>query len=395
MHIKKKFYLIIKILIYLPLIVLILLIRPIIFIKFYIISLDRIGNIVHPDMFLINKDKRSFNILLISSRQNNQTLIEILNKRVKLLLINESLSEVLGFLSRKNNLIRSHIYEKYNFQSFNFVNKKRNFYLSNEQKIFAEKTLKENFGKDFLKKRIICFTTRDSKYLKNKYPNKNFKYHNYRDMNADNIIPAIRFLIKKGFFVIRMGRIAEKKINYKNKYFFDYPFSKFKNDLLDIYLAEKAFYWFGSNCGLDTLRWIFRKPVAVFNMAPFALLPFNYKNIVIIPKKYKKNGKQLNLNEIFNHSIASASTSQEFVKKKIIVIENSNEEILELVKFVINFEKNLKLSKNQKKINQKFSKNFIKLVKKFRFENYQVEGNKNLLKNIALINPNFIKKNFN
>lgn len=391
---KKKIYLIFKILAYLPLISLILFLRPIIFIKFYIINLDRIGNVVHPDMYLIKKTKFFFNILLISSKKNNTSITEIFNKKIRFIFFNKSLADVLSFLSRKSSLIKNHIYEHFNFQSFNFVNKKRNFYLSHEQKIIAKKILKKNLEKYLYRKKIICFTTRDSKFLKNLHPEENFEYHNYRNMTADRIIPSIRFLIKKGFFVIRMGRTAEKKINYKHKCFLDYPFSTFKNDLLDVYLAEKAHYWFGSNCGLDLLRWIFRKPAAVFNMAPFALLPFNYKNVVIIPKKYKRKKKYLNITQVFENSIADAGSTKDFLKKKIDIIENSSDEILELVKFVLNRKKNYKLKNDQKKIIQKFSKNFIKLVKKFKLEKYQVKDNTNLLKNISIVNPNFLKKNY-
>ena len=161
-----------------------------------------------------------------------------------------------------------------------------------------------------------------------------------------------------------------------------------------MYIAEKAFNWFGSNCGLDLLRWIFRKPVAIFNMAPFALMPFNHRNIVVIPKKYKKNNKYLKLSEIFDFSVAAASNQKEFLAKKIKLIENSSKEILDLVKFVINFQKTFKLQKSQKKIIQIFSKEYIKNLKKYKLENYQVKDCKNLTKNISIINPVFLQQSF-
>ena len=390
----KKIFIVFKVLIYMPLILLLIIIRPVIFIKFYIISLDRIGNIVHPDMFLINKKKNFLSILLINSKKNNSALIQILKKRIKLLFITNTFPQVLHILSKRFEFIKKHIYKKNNFQSFDFINKKRNFYLTKEQIYLGEKIFRDNIGKKLLEKKIICFTTRDNEYLKKKLPNRNFEYHNYRDMNADKIIPAIKYLIKKGFFVIRMGRVAQKKINFKNQFFLDYPFSNYKCDLLDVYIAEKAYNWFGSNCGLDLLRWIFRKPVAIFNMAPLALMPFNHKNIVVIPKKYKKNNKYLKLSEIFELSVAAASGQKEFLTKKIQLIENSSKEILNLVKFVLNFQKTFKLQKNQKKTIQIFCKEFIKNLKKYKLENYQVKGCKNLRKNISIINPDFLRQSF-
>ena len=64
--------------------------------------------------------------------------------------------------------------------------------------------------------KIICITSRDSLYLRRIYPTSNFSYHNYRNTDANNFIPTIKALIRKNFFVVRMGSIAIKKINIKN-----------------------------------------------------------------------------------------------------------------------------------------------------------------------------------
>ena len=65
--------------------------------------------------------------------------------------------------------------------------------------------------------KIVCITCRDSIYLKKKFPKKNFDYHSYRDANINHYIPAIKFLISKGFYVIRLGRISAQRVISKIK----------------------------------------------------------------------------------------------------------------------------------------------------------------------------------
>ena len=48
-----------------------------------------------------------------------------------------------------------------------------------------------------------------------------------------------------------MGKIADKSVDIKNKYFLDYPFCNIKSDLLDFIC--KIVLWIGSNTGLDCL----------------------------------------------------------------------------------------------------------------------------------------------
>ena len=45
---------------------------------------------------------------------------------------------------------------------------------------------------------------------------------------------GIKFLLKKNYFVIRIGRGSEKKLYFKDKNYLDYSNLNIKNDFLDI-----------------------------------------------------------------------------------------------------------------------------------------------------------------
>ena len=42
-------------------------------------------------------------------------------------------------------------------------------------------------------------------YLKVKFPNKDYSYHNFRDCKVDNFELGINELISRGYYVFRMG----------------------------------------------------------------------------------------------------------------------------------------------------------------------------------------------
>ena len=55
-------------------------------------------------------------------------------------------------------------------------------------------------------------------------------YHDYRDSDFETYEEGINYLLSSGFKVIRMGKHMEKKLDIKNKNYFDYSQSNLKSD---------------------------------------------------------------------------------------------------------------------------------------------------------------------
>ena len=62
------------------------------------------------------------------------------------------------------------------------------------------------------KKPIILLIVRDSSYLKQVTNDSSYNYHSHRDDEIFRYKKLILFLIKRGFYVILMGKIAKKLI---------------------------------------------------------------------------------------------------------------------------------------------------------------------------------------
>ena len=202
-----------------------------------------------------------------------------------------------------------------------------------------EKKFKKKFGS--LQKKIVCIHVRDSNYRSD--PNK----RNLRNSSIDTYIPAIKYLIKKNYLVVRLGDNNKKKINFTHPDFIDLD-----NNLNDIYLIYNCSFYIGTSSGpLDT-SFMFQKPTLLTNAYSIHLgYPRNFMDRVIY-KKAILNGKKISLFEHLNLPFQFHDYLKNY--NNLNFIENSPDEILEATKeFVFNFENNnFKKSEKQKKFNE-------------------------------------------
>jgi len=375
-----------------PFLIFIVIIKPVFFVRFGNLSIQRIGNISSAERYLLDnmykkRKARSLDIWVIDNYICNKQTLVILKR--KFLIIKELciFYNVLKLISRYINIYSKHIIgltkdhmvdiDKYSCQ-LNLTRKE----------ISKGESILKNFGIPKSAK-IVCISCRDNLYLKKRYPLKNFSYHSYRDINVDNYIPAIRALIKKNYYVVRMGQISNKKINIKSKKFIDYPFHPLKNDFMDFFFAYKCYFWVCSNTGLDEIAKVFRKPLIDLNMAPLAGLKVTSKKTLLCLKIHKNyNNKKLSLNEIFDSGVGKSCYSKEFRKKKIILNELTANQVKAIVLEMTELMKNswkIK-NKNDLKLQKKFKKLYLNKVK-------QIDPKRRYKKFNALYSLTFLKKN--
>jgi len=197
-------------------------------------------------------------------------------------------------------------------------------------------------GKNILNKfglknneKFVCLFARDSRYLEKYHipsaSKGNWDYQRFRNFNIDNFIAAADEITRRGYYVFRVGKIAEKKLNSSNPKIIDYAFSTLKSDFMDIYLAANCSFFLSSGCGIDELPSIFRRPLASV-MIPIGYTQTNRTSIISILKHHfdKKTKKKLSLTEIFSKGLSMASTGEEYLRQNIELVDNSSDEIKDL-----------------------------------------------------------------
>jgi putative glycosyltransferase (TIGR04372 family) len=198
----------------------------------------------------------------------------------------------------------------------------------------------EKFGKIFLEKigifnntKFVCLLVRDSAYLNMHLKNINTRYHNYRDCNIENYILVSEELTKRGYFVIRMGVKVNSIFNTQNPMIIDYANNGMRTEFLDIYLGAKCDFCISTSSGWDAIPLIFRRPIIYAPIVPLGyFFTFSKRYSAITKHHYYINEKrELTFSEIFEMGYGFSLTSEEFTNKGIQLIENTQEEIRDLV----------------------------------------------------------------
>lgn len=362
-----------------PFLLIIVIMKPIVLIRFGYFNIGRIGITAQAEHYLLhNKYKKklgkTFDIWVFDNDVYNKQLFIILKRKFLIIRELSIFYKVLILISKYINIFSDHIIVTNDTGMAPRIDRSSCQLNLTKSEISKGESVLKDFGIPTTAK-IVCFTNRDSLYLKKKFPSENFSYHNYRDSNVNNYIPAIKLLIKKNFYVVRMGQIAKKKINIKSKKFIDYPFHPLKDDFMDFFFAYKCYFWICSNNGLDEIAVTFRKPLLDLNMAPISALKVASKKTIVCSKIHKNyKNKKLSLNEIIDSGVVQSVSSEEFRRKKIKLKElqeyQIKDSVLEMIKLMKNSWK-IK-DKNDLKLQKKFKKLFLRRINqidpKFRYK---------------------------
>jgi len=197
-----------------------------------------------------------------------------------------------------------------------------------DEQISAEKMMVElGIPKN---KQFICFHNRDSAYTESLKMDRDWSYHDYRDSDVYNYIPAVEEMTRRGYIAIRMGSQVEKSLDIDNPNIIDYASSGKQSDFIDIYLAANCRFFILSDTGLSNPPEVFRKPILYVNNFFFALLyRLSVQNSIFIFKKYYliQEERILTFAEIIDTDLLYCGSGFELKKRGIRVIENTKEEI--------------------------------------------------------------------
>ena len=134
---------------------------------------------------------------------------------------------------------------------------------SNEEEEQAKNFLK-NLGVKRTDK-FVCLIIRDAEYLKTHYPNEDWSYHDYRDSSINSYIESIEALKDLGYWIFRMGKEVKEKLDYDHPRVIDYANSDERSDLLDVWLPANSHFSISTSTGLDAVPQAFRRPVVYVN----------------------------------------------------------------------------------------------------------------------------------
>ena len=141
-------------------------------------------------------------------------------------------------------------------------------------------------------------------------------------------LKAVKTIYDNGGYVIRVGDRKMKRLSNITG-LIDYPFTNFKSDFMDVFLAAKNEFCIGTSSGYWSLPIFFKKPVILTNYIPHLDYFMLDNKSIFLPKKIinKTNNKLINFKESFSFPLGYMCTNVQLLKNNIREIDNSDEEI--------------------------------------------------------------------
>ena len=160
------------------------------------------------------------------------------------------------------------------------------------------------------------------------------KRYAYRNTPFEALIPSVKFLLAKGYCVIRVGSPSGSN-SLSDVNYFDLsaqPTSQ-KNILLDLFLFSRCLFFFGDTSGNYSLAQAFRKPICFLNFAPFGHFHSWSENSISIFKNVKnqRTGKLEKFSNLlkYEHGYEVHNDKADLTRR---YVSNTKKENLETVK---------------------------------------------------------------
>jgi len=180
---------------------------------------------------------------------------------------------------------------------------------------------------------IVCFHGRDAAYQEALAPNNDYSHYDFRDVDINSYIPAIKTLVSRGYYCVRMGNVVKQPFGWQDPHVIDYATSKWRSDFADMYLISRCHFYAGNSCGVDAIAVYFRKPRVVLNMIPIKITDvWAPSNLFIYKKLWSIQEKRLlTFKEIMNSGVGYFLEDILYKQHGLEVVNNTPEEVVDVM----------------------------------------------------------------
>ncbi|MBK9350983.1 MAG: TIGR04372 family glycosyltransferase [Sulfuritalea sp.] len=158
----------------------------------------------------------------------------------------------------------------------------------------------------------------------------------YRNSSIDNYYQAIDYIIAQGGVVVRMGEAVDGYISKPRTGLIDYPATRHKSELMDLYLIQNCKFYLGTQSGIIDTALLLKKPVLSVNSLHFAIPGTGTHNLTIYKKIFdRRRGVFLSFDEAMARFGQIISSTFDVFSRDFEWIENSSDEIVDAVKEIM------------------------------------------------------------
>ena len=186
----------------------------------------------------------------------------------------------------------------------------------------------------------VCISNRDSGYLdrvlppESNAPGGTWTYHNFRNFEVSTLRDAAEALTQRGYYVVRMGTHVAEPLVTDNSMIIDYANHKAQSDFADVYLPAHCKFSISADSGIFGVPCIFGKPCAVVNhpslLTPYTYYPWNSTPYLIKRFLNFHTNNYLTLREILQAGLSQIDATCELEKAGVVLVNNTANEVRDL-----------------------------------------------------------------
>jgi len=171
-----------------------------------------------------------------------------------------------------------------------------------------------------------CIHVRDSRYWKSRDAQMGPE-SDFRNSDINDFVPAMCALTGRGYYVVRIGRAAVP-LTLDDAKFIDYSAQE-PSDFLDVFLAANCHFMISTGSGIDSIAYMFRRPILMCNIAPAARVFSDKPWIVNLPKLHRRRGAaaMMPFAEMVQTGVGDFVTTQQFEKAGVDFLDSAPEVI--------------------------------------------------------------------
>jgi putative glycosyltransferase (TIGR04372 family) len=299
---------------FLPVAIIVILLRPILVVRVGYFSADRIGHFSFDleyylsEKSLSENNKRYFDVFFLTGRVCNEQLQTMAKRQLRISNYFKYLWLAFYYISSSGKNLISPAREVNNSRDREGIFQKCNHQLEfNDKEKQIGMTYLSSHGVDE-NMSYVCLVVRDPSYLSSVgSKTKDWSYHSYRDSNLQDYKDATIALARMGYTIFRMGKVVESKLKVNHENVIDYATSDSRSDFLDMWLMANCKFCISTALGLDAVASCFRRPILFVNALPLKHMLTSQEH-VFVPKhlKWKQTGVKLSVEEYLQHSYNSS-----------------------------------------------------------------------------------------
>ena len=324
---------------FVPLILVIRLISPVVRIRFGFLSTSLGHMVLGCELYLARKIKglepnRTIDLFLADTRHSNAFVVGMLSRRMTMVW-----RPLIRVLIRANELVPGTSRHRVDLDGY--MDPDDVLESHPPQLVFTEQ---ENRDADAALRSLglepgqpfVCLHVRDASFKEQTRPNYDPSTGDFRNADINDSLLAAQSLVDRGYTVVRMGAIVESELPPGLEGIIDYSCSGMRSDFLDTVLSMRCSFWVGTSSGALVIAMVTQRPMVLIDCIPMGIQSLWRPKDLYIPKKLMDSeGRLLSIWEILRGDMGWpemrdgvwSHTMKMYEERGLTIIDNTPEEI--------------------------------------------------------------------